>query len=88
MKRFSVEFSSDIIQCYKRAPSYFLNTTQHMWGANISLLHSQLIETVISGSLPPWQGAPPGCGRRNGLQIWRVPANILSSRGQPTTVVL
>jgi hypothetical protein len=38
------------------------------------------------GPLSPWHGASSGCGWREGLQIWRVAANILS-RGQPIRVV-
>jgi hypothetical protein len=33
--------------------------------------------TVTSGSLSPQHGTSTGCGWRNGLQIWRVAANIL-----------
>jgi hypothetical protein len=45
--------------------------------------------SVINGFLSPWHGASSGCGWRNGLQIWRVTANILnkyceqSTRGGP-----
>ena len=31
---------------------------------------------------PPRYGAPAGCGRRNGLQIWRVAANILNKQSR------
>jgi hypothetical protein len=40
--------------------------------------------SVISGSLLTRYGATSGCGRRNGLKLWREAANILSCRGQPT----
>jgi hypothetical protein len=33
---------------------------------------------MISGSLSPRHGASSGCGWRNGLQLWRVAANILN----------
>jgi hypothetical protein len=33
---------------------------------------------MISGSLSPRHGASSGCGWRNGLQIWKVAANILN----------
>ena len=38
--------------------------------------------SVISGSLSPRHGASSGCGWRNGLQIWRVAANILNKQSQ------
>jgi hypothetical protein len=43
------------------------------------------VQTMISGSLSPRHGASSDCGWRNGFQIWRVAADILSSsRGQLT----
>ena len=36
--------------------------------------------TVIRGSLSPRHGAPSGCGWRNGLQKWRVTANMLNKQ--------
>jgi hypothetical protein len=36
------------------------------------------LSPVISGSLSPRHGASSGCGWRNGLQMWRVSANILN----------
>jgi hypothetical protein len=39
--------------------------------------------SMISGSLSPRHGASSGCGWRNGLRIWRVAANIQSTRGGP-----
>jgi hypothetical protein len=38
--------------------------------------------TVISGSLSPRHGASSGCGWRNGLQIWKVAANILNKQSR------
>jgi hypothetical protein len=32
---------------------------------------------MVGGSLSPQHGASLGCGWRNGLQLWRVAANIL-----------
>jgi hypothetical protein len=32
------------------------------------------------GLLSPWHGASSGCGWREGLQIWRVAANILNEQ--------
>jgi hypothetical protein len=32
------------------------------------------------GSLSPQHGASSGCGWRNGLQLWRVAANILNKQ--------
>jgi hypothetical protein len=37
---------------------------------------------MISGSLSPWHGASSGCGWRNGLQLWRVAANILNKQSR------
>jgi hypothetical protein len=37
---------------------------------------------VVSGSLSPRHGASSGCGRRNGLQIWRVAANSLNKQSR------
>jgi hypothetical protein len=36
------------------------------------------VVAVMNGSLSQWHGASSGCGWRNGLQIWRVDANILN----------
>jgi hypothetical protein len=38
--------------------------------------------TVLSGSLSPRHGASSGCGRRNGLQLWRVAANTLNKQSR------
>jgi len=35
---------------------------------------------MVSGFLSPFYGATSGCGWRNGLQIWRVAANILNEQ--------
>jgi hypothetical protein len=41
--------------------------------------------SMTRGSLSTRHGASSCCGRRNGLQIWRVAVNILNNnRGQPT----
>jgi hypothetical protein len=39
-------------------------------------------EAMISGSPSPRHGASSGCGWRNGLQIWRVAANILNKQSR------
>jgi hypothetical protein len=47
------------------------------------------VQTIISGSLSPRHGSSSDCGWRNGFQIWRVAADILSSsRGQLTESVV
>jgi hypothetical protein len=46
------------------------------------LLHLIVLQDGISGPLSPLHGASSGCAWRNGLQIWRVAANIFSK--QPT----
>jgi hypothetical protein len=38
--------------------------------------------SVISGSLSPQHGVSSGCGWRNGLQIWRVAANIRNKQSR------
>jgi hypothetical protein len=37
---------------------------------------------MLGGSLSPQHGASSGCGWRNGLQLWRVSANILNKKLQ------
>jgi hypothetical protein len=37
---------------------------------------------VLSGSLSPRHGASSGCGWRNGLQLWKVAANILNKQSR------
>jgi hypothetical protein len=41
-----------------------------------------IVETaaMLGGSLSPQHGASSGCGWRNGLQLWRVAANILNKQ--------
>jgi hypothetical protein len=41
--------------------------------------------TMLDGSLSPQHGASSGCGWRNGLQLWRVAANILNKQLRKTT---
>jgi hypothetical protein len=38
--------------------------------------------TMLGGSLSPQHGTSSGCGWRNGLQLWRVAANILNKQQQ------
>jgi hypothetical protein len=48
-----------------------------------TLLRLGLPSGLLGGSLSPQHGASSGYGWRNGLQLWRLAANILnSSRGQ------
>jgi hypothetical protein len=35
---------------------------------------------MLGGSLSPQHGASSGCGWRNGLQLWRVAANIMNTQ--------
>jgi hypothetical protein len=35
---------------------------------------------MLGGTLSPQHGASSGCGLRNGLQLWRVAANILNKQ--------
>jgi hypothetical protein len=35
---------------------------------------------MLGGSLSPQHGVSSGCGWRNGLQLWRVAANILNKQ--------
>jgi hypothetical protein len=42
-----------------------------------------IINIIICGSLSPLHGASSGCGWRNGLQLWRLAANVLNK--QPRT---
>jgi len=43
----------------------------------ISFVYKWIV-SMISGSLSQQRGASPGCGWRNGAQLWRVAANILN----------
>jgi hypothetical protein len=41
----------------------------------VTLFTEAYINSVIRGFLSPQRGESSGCGRRNGLQIWRVAAD-------------
>jgi hypothetical protein len=38
--------------------------------------------SMLGGSLSPQHGASSGCGWRNGLQLWRLAANILNKQSR------
>jgi hypothetical protein len=38
------------------------------------------LESMLRGSLSPQHGASSGCGCRNGLQQWRLTANVLNKK--------
>jgi hypothetical protein len=53
-----------------------------IWGPRSDSYYCHTV-AKLGGSLSPQNGAPSGCGWRNGLQLWRVAANILNK--QPRT---
>jgi hypothetical protein len=63
---------------------WFLNTrARAMWWLRqkAQLIFWRCISSsMITGSLSPRHGASSGCGWRNGLQLWRVAANILNKQ--------
>jgi hypothetical protein len=72
----------------KIRPVTFLEIWDNQWRTLFKIVCNTVF--VVSGSLSPRYGACSGCGRKNGLQIWWVAANILnkqsrrqSTRGDP-----
>jgi hypothetical protein len=59
-------------QLVKKFPAFY--GTRRSTTAFISTNHLAL--SVVRGSVSPQHGVSSGCGWRNGLQIWKVAANI------------
>jgi hypothetical protein len=92
---------SSPVQNYQlRFCSFFRLGMSHAVADNYFLLHNELnlinfifkvtvcTSPLISGSLSPRNSAFLGCGWRNGLQIWRVAANILNKQSRTADKVL
>ena len=62
----------------KKINTSFMNSCEI--SGSLSVTRGSLSET--SGSLSPRHGASSGCGWRNGLQIWRVAANVLKKQSR------
>jgi hypothetical protein len=69
--------------CHSWSLSQWVSVTVdpcHSW--SLSQLVSVTVGPCHSWSLSSWHGASSGCGWRNGLQLWRVAANILNKQSR------
>jgi hypothetical protein len=66
----------------KRVPVTVTSGSLPQWQVGPCHRDKRVPVTVTSGSLSPRHGASSGCGWRNGLQIWRVTANVLNKQSR------